>query len=1047
MVEHVDRWLESLGLGKYAALFAENEVSADVLPDLTESDLEKLGVPLGARKKIIKAASTLDPVAEPDRRPALAEASAAGAPFTSAQGERRQLTVMFVDLVGSTALSAKLDPEEMGAVLRAYQNAVAGEIERVEGHVAKFMGDGVLAYFGWPRAHEHEAERAVRVGLAVRDAVSRLSGGDVPLVCRVGIATGPVVVGELIGQGTASEQTVVGDTPNLAARLQALAAPGQVVVAETTRLLLGAGFLLDDLGEQQLKGIEKPVSAFTVTGERSMPSRFEARGGNLQPMVGREMELALLMERWSQTKTGDGQCVLLTGEAGIGKSRMIRAVLDSVAGEPHCLVRLQCSPYHRDSALWPVKQYLRRAAGLHPDDVEPEMMGHVAALLADDGDYLPLILELFGIESATTEASRLPPQTRRLQLLEGLQSHLLSLARQQPLVVVIEDLHWIDPTTFELVENVLVRITTKPALLLVTARPDTAFDVREHGHLTRLALNRLGRAGVERLVRAVSGNGLAPATVDAIIERTDGVPLFVEELTKSVIEAGTPIVPASLQDALMARLDHGASAKRIAQVAACIGRDFDLSLLDAVVDVSPSEVLSSLESLRSHELIWRVGSTDDEHFRFKHALIRDVAYQSLLKSQRKTIHGRIAEQLRLRRADPAVLARHATAAEQWSEALTEWLNAAKLALERASYREAIANAQQGIAASTHLRDSTAESHSIVAAHRILSWASAAVGDPRGMTAHLEKAEEHARRQADRLLVCEVLVQRVHFANIFGGHVPEAENFGREAEVMALDIGLPTMIAAARFAVGQTLWVKGDYPRAIDCLEKDLKTHLGVGHSRDVATGSAGTLAIDAIATLGGCCGLNGDFAQAEQLGRRALELAESFGNSFDRILVRYHLGRSYLTQHRFSDALDCAEQAVRIAKDCNLAQLIPWNLALLGAARAKLGEVVEAMPLLDEAINRCGRAHLRYALAVSHLYRAMAKLDREPDSAMQDSSTAISIAGQHGFIALEVEARKLSAEAMGKSASFDSALAKRERRVAKQLAAKFGLEPLHLPQG
>ena len=543
----IDAWLTSLGLGQFAELFRENLIDAEVLPTLTDADLKELELPLGARKKIL--ASITAPPAPATELPASSVATAPSA------AERRQLTVMFVDLVGSTALSAKLDPEEMGDVLRSFQNTVAGEIARFEGHVAKFMGDGVLAYFGWPVAHEDEAERAVRAGLAVRDAVARLTGGDAPLACRIGIATGLVVVGELIGEGVAQEQTVVGDTPNLAARLQALAAPGQVVVGEATRRLLGAGFVLEDLGAQALKGIAGEVSAFAVTGERVLASRFEARSAGLQSMVGRDLELALLQERWAQAKLGEGQAVLLVGEAGIGKSRITRALLDALSPEMPIRIRYQCSPFHTGSALWPATQQLEHAARFAADDPPETRLDKLEAALGSERPtrIAPLIAHLLGLDgTARYGPLELAPTVLRARTLQALVDQLLALAATRPVLLLVEDTHWADPTTLELIEAWLDAIATAPVLLVLTSRPDDQPSLAGHPHVTRLSLNRLSRAGIEAIVARLGGDRLPPATLDAIIARTDGVPLYVEELTKAILETGETAIPASLHE-----LAHG----------------------------------------------------------------------------------------------------------------------------------------------------------------------------------------------------------------------------------------------------------------------------------------------------------------------------------------------------------------------------------------------------------------------------------------------------------------------------------------------------------
>ncbi|HEX6012022.1 MAG TPA: AAA family ATPase, partial [Geminicoccaceae bacterium] len=467
----VGAWLRALGLGQYEQAFRDNDIDAEVLPELTTDDLIGLGVAsIGHRRKLLAAIRGLGR----EERPAAAPGAP---PARASDAERRQLTVMFVDLVGSTALSARLDPEDTREVIRAYQNAVAGEVSRFEGQVAKFMGDGVLAYFGWPRAHEDEAERAVRAGLAIVAAVSRLTGGGEVLACRIGIATGLVVVGDLIGEGAAQEQVVVGDTPNLAARLQGVAEPGGIVIGDLTRQLLGHLFELRALGPQALKGMREPVPAFAVLREHALESRFAARqAGGVAPIVGREQELALLLERWRQAKSGEGQLVLLTGEAGIGKSRITEAVIESVAGDPHFLVRYQCSPYHADSALYPAIQHLVHAAGLSPDDGPECRLERLELFLAQageqNGEATALLAALLGLDGTDRHgAPTLTPQQRRGRTLAALVDQLSRLADHRPVLWVVEDAHWIDPTTQELVELALDRVQGSAVLVMVTTRP------------------------------------------------------------------------------------------------------------------------------------------------------------------------------------------------------------------------------------------------------------------------------------------------------------------------------------------------------------------------------------------------------------------------------------------------------------------------------------------------------------------------------------------------------------------------------------------------
>ena len=458
MIDVAD-WLAEQGLAEHARAFAANRIGADVLRELTDADLKELGLNLGDRKRLLKAIAALD--------------TAPPTPVPSAKRgpERRQLTVMFVDLVGSTALSARLDPEAMSGVLRDYQNAVAGEIARFEGHVAKFMGDGVLAYFGWPRAHEDDAERSVRAGLASVAAVARLRGAGEALACRVGIATGLVVVGDLVGEGAAQEEAVVGETPNLAARLQGMAEPGQVVVADRTRRLLGELFELKHLGARALQGMAETVPAFAILRDGRAGSRFDARhGSTLPPMVGRDQELAQLFERWRQAEAGEGQGVLLVGEAGIGKSRLLRGVRDAVADRSHAEVCWQCSPFHGDSPLWPVLQDL-------VGDLGGSTLVTLERRLAESGTdptrAVPLLAALLGIVPGERYPTlELSPEAQRPQLMATLVDHFLGLSTRRPLLVILEDAHWADATTLELASLLLDRIATAPVLVVITSRPE-----------------------------------------------------------------------------------------------------------------------------------------------------------------------------------------------------------------------------------------------------------------------------------------------------------------------------------------------------------------------------------------------------------------------------------------------------------------------------------------------------------------------------------------------------------------------------------------------
>ena len=709
-------WLRELGLERYEQAFQENEIAADILPKLTADDLKDIGVTIvGHRRKLLEAIAAL-------AKPALARQAEPRAPGEApptarpSAAERRQLTVMFVDLVGSTALSAALDPEEMGAAIRVYQNAVAGETLRFEGHIAKFMGDGVLAYFGWPQAHEDDAERAVRAGLALVRTVGALEVGGRRLAARIGIATGLVVVGESVGEGEAQERAVVGETPNLAARLQALAAPGSVVISQATRRLVGTLFELTDLGPTRIKGFAEPIAAFVVQGEGSADGRFEAlHGQRVTPLIGREHELAMLLERWSWAKDGDGQVVLIAGEAGIGKSRLLHALREKLAGEPHIAISHLCSAYHTNSMLHPIVAQLERAAGFASHDEPGDRLAKLEALLAQGAEQLdeaaPLVGALLGVPTDDRyPALNLSPQRQKQRTFEVLIEQLAGLARQRPVLPLYEDLHWADPSTLELLDMVVERARALPVLVVITHRPQFSPPWSGQAHVTALPLNRLGRRqGAAMALRVTGGKALPAEILDQILERTDGVPLFLEELTRTMLESGLmtdagdhyelagplpPLaIPANLHDSLMARLDRLATVKELAQIGAVIGREFSHELIAAVADRPQEQLESGLDQLVASELVFRRGSPPDATYSFKHALVKDAAYQSLLKSRRQQLHARVAQVFEERfpavvETQPELLAYHLTEAGLDARAADAWARAGRAALGRSAMREA-----------------------------------------------------------------------------------------------------------------------------------------------------------------------------------------------------------------------------------------------------------------------------------------------------------------------------------------------------------------------
>jgi len=712
-------WLRGLGLEQYAPAFRDNDVDGEVLPELTSEDLISIGVTsVGHRRKLLTAIASLG--AAPPAATVMAAPRDATGP---ADAERRQLTVMFCDLVGSTALSSQLDPEDLSGVIAAYNRTASEVIRAHDGFVAEYMGDGVLAYFGYPRAREDDAERAVRAALELVDAIPRIQTHvAAQLHCRVGMATGLVVV-DLVGSGEAQKRGALGETPNLAARLQTLAEPNAVVIAAGTRRLVGDLFEYRDLGAVEVKGFAGLVSAWQVLGPSIVASRFEAlHGSALTPLIGRDEEVDLLLRRWARARAGHGQVVLISGEPGIGKSRVTEASEERLHTEPHIRLRYFCSPNHQDSALFPFIDQLGRASGFARDDPPASRLEKLDALLAGatpPNEDVALLADLLSLPASERRPlPNLSPQRKKERTLEALIRQLEGLARRQPVAMVFEDAHWIDPTSRELLDLAIERVRSLPVLLVVTFRPEFQPPWTGQPQVTMLTLNRLDRRDRTALVEEIAGGKVLPdEVIDQIVDRTDGVPLFVEELTKSVLESGLlreevnryvldhalpPFaIPTSLHDSLMARLDRLASVRHVAQIGAAIGREFSYALLRAVSRVSEGELEAALARLVASELVFQRGAPPDAVYSFKHTLVQDAAHSSLPRSVRQQLHAQIAEALEthypeMMEHQPELFAQHYAEAGLVEKAVACWGKAGHRSAGRSAMAEAAAQLQKAL---------------------------------------------------------------------------------------------------------------------------------------------------------------------------------------------------------------------------------------------------------------------------------------------------------------------------------------------------------------
>lgn len=1001
-------WLRARGLGHLEGPLRSSGIDLDVLADLTEADLTQAGLNLGDRKRLMKAIAAAGPAAAPSpaASPAAAlpklsdeegQRAAVIPPPPLEAGERRQITVMFCDLVGSTRLAEQLDPEDLRRVVQAYYAQVNEAVRTFEGHVAQLLGDGVMVYFGYPQAHEDDAVRAVHAALAAIAAVAQLQAQlGLRLQCRIGIATGPVVLG-WVGTGTGvHEVSVTGRIPNLAARLQASAQAQEIVVSPQTRALLGDIFELVECPPQMFKGIDEPVTPWRVQAERSFDSRFATRQA-LGDLVGRSAESSLLFQRWSIASEGETQVVLLTGEAGIGKSRLLDALRMQAVESGGQAILWQCSPHHSSSMLWPVIRQLERKADFLPEDPSETRRRKLARAGLDD----PSLIRLLGIDDLPSG----PHQHQdaglvKVQSVDAVVGKLRSLAQQSPLLLLVEDAHWIDPSTQELLVRIIEELDRLPLMILVTARPEYRPGWDPRTHLTSLSLSRLSLKQASEIVAQVTGaKPLPESVVQEITRKTDGVPLFVEELTKAVLESGALrelesgyvldsalpalAIPATLQDSLMARLDRLASAREVAQVGAVIGRDFGHQLLAAVLAIEPVRLNEAVGELIRAELVFRKGAGNEAVYSFKHALVRDAAYQTLLRSQRPVWHARVAQSLQELEPQtatlrPELLAYHLQEAGLTAEAVQLWTNAAQSACDRAALAEADQHAARAIALAPHASDPTDLEWRLQMLRAQVLTQREGYGSTRGI--------EAARRAADLARATENLDRYVQAACCLATFLVSCGRLQATVELFAKVpdsalLGLtPSSQAAQHWILGVADYLAARVPESLRRLEcaLELIRRPGAKPLGMLLGGVEPEVAI--LLWLDGALERSGHHARSVEVAERAHQIAERSPHPPTKTWCLQNEASLRLTRQDTTMARQKTEDLKALARKFAILPRMAAATMLEGHLAAMDGDAALAKSLLQTGFDQwvtCspGLAVVSYAAAAANRMAALRDLD------------------------------------------------------------------------
>ncbi len=1036
----VGEWLASCGLDRYVKTFAENDVEFSVLPDLTENDLEKLGVTLGHRKILLRAIAALTATPQPSNTPPAPSNVTATPPR---EDELRQITVLFCDLVGSTELSEKLDPEDLRLLLDAYREACSTAVRRYGGEVASYVGDGVMAFFGWPRAHEDDAARAVHTALETLHAVTNVSG-PVTLASRVGICSGPAVVRDIGAGPTAGSIEAVGETPNIAARLQALAAPNSVLISESTKLLISGTFDLQDLGSREIKGISRPLAVYRVLAAKNSASRFEAaHGGALTPLIGRSIELSLILDRWQKAKEADGQTIVLSGSPGVGKSRLIHELKSNIQHEAHFLVNHQCSPYHSQSAFFPIIDQTTQAARITTHDSAADKLAKLEAYFAASIDspteLILLMAKLLSIPAEDShELAQLTSQQIKNRTITKLVDRLLALSVQRPTLCIFEDVHWIDPSTLEFLDHALSRIDSARILFVVSCRPEFRPAWLGRANVTTHSVTRLSRNEVIAMVKDLSsGTNLSRKVVDEIVDKADGVPLFIEELTRSIkrsllrsesgkepagqtAQSAASKVPETLYDALMERLDRVAPGHRVAQIAAVIGREFPYDLLSAATAIADDDLRSALSVLEQADIIYRVDVSPFVRFAFKHALLRDAIYNSLLRSKRQEIHGGIARILEahfkeLVESQPEIVAYHYGEAGSHQLAANYWRAAGLRAFANSANSEAIANLQKALELLTVLPESPKRDEQEIEVQLALGIPLIAV---RGY-ASAETREAFARARALSLKLNNTpnYIQALYGLwghSWMGGKHDEALSMANEFLSRSAASSDPVPSIVAHRIMGSTLLTSGEFQSAREHFEQSIALS-------DVADAQPlyGLYMVEprvaSLLLLSWDLWFLGYPDQSLSRVSEALGLAKELSQPYTIAFANYMTSVVHLFRGHPDRALASAEQSLEMSKEQRFSLYVVLSTISRGRALGKLGRLGEAKNEIERGINEARHTGIGFMLSMMESWLA------DVHARSGEPEAALSIVEQ-SLHDLDVMGRAWEAELYRQKAQFQLAL-------------------------